>query len=346
MGSRSARATAGRAFGGAQHGVAPARLQPKSRRRTPRCPRGSAEHRAARAARAGSAPVSADPNAAAAASSGSPPSAGDSAAVTPSSPMRSSAAGISGSDNRSISSSRTRGPDTVLRAPSATAWRSSRSVSGLQLQPQARGVAQRPQDAGGVVQEAARMQHAQAPGREVLRAAGRVVQAPALPGRQGQGHRVHGEVAPAQIVLQARGLHRGQRAGRLVALATRAREVHRHALRAHRGGAEAVVQDGLPAQALRQFARELLRVALHGQVHVGGRGAADQVADRAAHQVGGRQPVQGAEQPVHARQRVQAGQELFTRGRGHAHILHAAQPRTGIPAAARLCLASWTVCWP
>ncbi len=95
--------------------------------------------------------------------------------------------------------------------------------------------------------------------------------------------RVYGEVAPAQVVGDARAQrHLGQRARARIALGPRAREVDLRARsgQAHLGGAEALVL----GDDLAQLARDGQRVALDDDVEVADRLAQQRVADRAAHQ--------------------------------------------------------------
>ncbi len=77
----------------------------------------------------------------------------------------------------------------------------------------------------GVLDERKRMQHRDAPLRECRPAAERI-EDPVAIGRELDGHRVDGEVTPAEVLADAGRHHAGQRSGRLVALGARRGDVH------------------------------------------------------------------------------------------------------------------------
>ena len=84
--------------------------------------------------------------------------------------------------------------------------RLARQPLGLRVEREAepRGVAHGAQQPGGVVEEAAVVQHADRLRVEVAEPAVRVVQVPEVVARQPDGHGVHGEVAAAQVLASAR----------------------------------------------------------------------------------------------------------------------------------------------
>jgi hypothetical protein len=96
------------------------------------------------------------------------------------------------------------------------------------------------------------------------------------------GHRVHGEVAPLQVIEQVRGLDLGQGAWARIGLPPGGGDVERHAVHRRGDGAEALVHAGRLAEPFGE--RE--RVPLDGDVQVRPVGAQKQVAHRAANQVG------------------------------------------------------------
>ncbi len=125
-----------------------------------------------------------------------------------------------------------------------------------------------------------------------------------------------------------------QRARLVVGLGPGGGQIEAQIGRTDRRGAEALVLARTPAEPLGKGTRHRARVALDGEVEVDRLGAAQQIADGAADEIGGRQAVQSTKQAVHARQAPRA----LAQGVGHS--------LTGIPAARIRCLASRTVCCP
>ncbi len=98
--------------------------------------------------------------------------------------------------------------------------RLARQALGLRLEPELEPgrVADGAQEARGVVEEAAVVEHADEPGLEVGEAAERVVQVPEVVPGEPDGERVHGEVAAPEVLRQRRRRRPRQRARRLVGL--------------------------------------------------------------------------------------------------------------------------------
>ena len=106
--------------------------------------------------------------------------------------------------------------------------RLARQPLGLRLEREAepRGVAHRAQEPGGIVEEAAVVHHADRLRVEVAEPAVRVVQVPEVVAREPDRHRVHGEVAAAEVLGERRGLrHARQLARRVVRLLPRGGEM-------------------------------------------------------------------------------------------------------------------------
>ncbi len=153
-----------------------------------------------------------------------------------------------------------------------------RSRVGVDGEAQAAGVAGQAEHARRVVDEARFVEHAQA----AARAGPPALQEPsqAAVGER-QRDRVDGEIAPQQILLEARRDHVGQRAGMGVGLAPGPRDVVAEAVEGHGRGPEPVVDAQRPSER----PREGQRVSLDHQVEVVGRAAEQQIAHGAADQV-------------------------------------------------------------
>ena len=124
------------------------------------------------------------------------------------------------------------------------------------------------------------MEHAQEPSAEIGGAAVWVDQFRLS--EEGQRHRVHGEVAPGEIVGQRRGLDRRQRAGMGVGLAPRACDIDADAVDANGCGAERLRRGvGRP-----EARGHLGRVFDDRDVEVCSALAAQEIANRSADQPG------------------------------------------------------------
>ena len=205
----------------------------------------------------------------------------------------------------------------------------------IELEPEPGRVAHRAQQARGVVLEAALVEHAHDALLQVGDAPARVVQmAEVVPG-QAQRHRVDGEVAAAEVLVQRRGLHTRQLTGGVVGLPPRAREVV---------GALPVSTVAVPKRSYSRAplpepvghgARRRARVSLDRDVHVDRIRPAQQVAHAATHQIGRRKPLEGRQKPLHAGHAPDALPQLA------GPVRH--QSRTGIPAPRMRSFASRTV---
>jgi hypothetical protein len=132
------------------------------------------------------------------------------------------------------------------------------------------------------------VQDAQHPRGEVVAAAERVAQLAEAARREAHRHRVDGEVAPRQVVVQARRLDDRQRARLGVALAARAGDVQ-HVLRhLDLRRPERLVHDHATTERRRQRTGERDAVPLDDEVGVVGRAPQEQVANRPADQVDAR----------------------------------------------------------
>jgi hypothetical protein len=173
------------------------------------------------------------------------------------------------------------------------------------LEPEPGAVAGHAQQAGRVVIERALVEHAQHAGGEVL-AGARPLGERAV--GQPQRDRVDGEVAPREVLLDARARRDvGQRARPRVGLGARADHVERRGPRAHGGRAEAVVDDDVAAEPLRGAPGDRRRVALDHDVQLARHGAQQRVADGAADDVHARL---GAERVQHGGRAGRAGHQL------------------------------------
>ena len=167
-------------------------------------------------------------------------------------------------------------------------------------------VTQRPQKAGGVVDEAPPVEHPDHPALEVHPPAAGVLQLADPVAVQVDRHRVDGEVAPAQVFGQPRRLHIGERPGLRVGLAARGGEVNHQVAGADRGGAEALVLLGLAAEPPGQLSGHGAGVTLDREVEVHGVAPEQEVAHRPADEECRLEAVEGRQQPVHATQLAHA----------------------------------------
>ncbi len=191
----------------------------------------------------------------------------------------------------------------------------------MRIEPAAepRLVAERAQQPRRVVDEACVVEHANHARLEVGLAAVGIVQRVVGDCHR---HRVDREVAPGEVLGQAGGLDVRQGTGLGVGLAPRGRDVDGQLRGTDSRSAEPVVLHHLATQPLGERPRDRERVALHHEVEIHVRRAAQQVPHRPAHQVGRRQTLEGgAEAGVH-------------------------HSRTGMPAARIVSLASRTVYAP
>jgi hypothetical protein len=149
-------------------------------------------------------------------------------------------------------------------------------------------------------------------------------------------HGVDGEVSTPQVVGQWRRGHARQLARRVVDLLPGGREVVCGSRDLDGRGPEALVLARVAPEPLRHRPPDRARIALDGDVDVVRHRPAQEVADRAAHEVGGLEPLERREQPLHARH---APHPLAELAGGRAH-----QSLTGIPASRIRSFASRTVC--
>ena len=147
-------------------------------------------------------------------------------------------------------------------------------------------VAASPQDARGVVDEAALVQDADETRVEVGAPAVGIDHVAEALRVEGGRHRVDGEVAPREVGVEVGRAHRGQRPGASVPLLSRRGEVDTDRPHRHRRGEKAVVRLDRPAARGGETARRLPRVAFHHHVEVEPAGAEQEVADDAADEEG------------------------------------------------------------
>ena len=179
------------------------------------------------------------------------------------------------------------------------------------------------------------MEHPQHALLQIVDAAEGVAHVAEVVAAQADGDRVDGEVPPAQVLLQGRGLHLRQRARLGVGLPARGGQVEAQAVPGgDRGGAEALVPDSAAVEHVGQLLGRADRVALDGQVQVEDLLVEQEVAHRAPHEVDRGQRHQQRQQPLHARDGPQP----------LAQAVH--QRRTGTPASRMRSLASRTVVCP
>ena len=162
-------------------------------------------------------------------------------------------------------------------------------------------VADRPEDAGGILDEAQIVQHADDSVAQVAVSAEEVDDRAEVLPAQRDGHGVDGEVAAEQVLADGGVLHARQRGRVVVELGARGRhvDVERLATRAHPGGRlsqdvgrekhhgrlELAVRADPPPELSGQTGGERDAVALDGYVHVDVGLVQKEVADESAHQV-------------------------------------------------------------
>ena len=209
--------------------------------------------------------------------------------------------------------------------------RSSRAVVLLEAEPVPRLVADAAEDPRRVVDEREVVEDAQDACLEIGATAVRIDEAAEVVGAERRGHRVDREVAPEEVLAQARALDGRQRARRVVELRPRRDDVDALAVAVrHDRRPEPPMRRRASAEGLRERVRERDRVALDGDVDVEALLAEEDVADRAADEVDALRPI------AEARDRV--GDALQARARaklvGDA-LRRLGRLRRGTPSSAR-----------
>ena len=155
----------------------------------------------------------------------------------------------------------------------------------LDLEAEPARVAHGPQDARGVVDEAAGAQRADEPGAEVGSAVVGIEQVSPIALAEAGRHRVDGKIAAGRVLPHRAGADVGEGAGAGVSLGPGPGEVQRETADDQLGGVEPGAGGHVAAQSGRQRVRQPVDCAVGDHVQVDGPAAKQHVAHRAADEV-------------------------------------------------------------